>query len=163
MVLTYTTANVEDSARLDIAANRFWGGRYERTFIDVRIFNPHAPSNRNSDLTTCYRRHERSKKRAYEQRVREVKHASFTPLVLSASGGIAREATNFCKNLASKLAMKWNQSHSTTISWLRCRQTFSLLRSAIQCIRGSRSSQGHACKALPQIDPVTSVSHLSHD
>ena len=161
--LTYTTANVEDGARLDIAANGFWGGRYERTFIDVRIFNPHAPSNHNSDLATCYRKHERSKKRAYEQRVREVEHASFTPLVLSASGGMAREATNFYKNLASKLAMKWNQSYSTTISWLRCRLTFSLLRSAIQCIRGSHSSQGHACKALPQIDLVTSVSHLSHD
>ena len=33
----------------------------------------------------------------------------------------------------------------------------------IQCIRGFRSSQGHACKALPQVDLVTSVSHLSHD
>ena len=161
--LTYTTANVEDSARLDIAANGFWGGRYERTFIDVRIFNPHAPSNRNSDLVTCYRKHEKSKKRAYEQRVREMEHASFTPLVLSASGGMAREATNFYKNLASKLATKWNQPYSTTISWLRCRLTFSLLRSAIQCIRGSRSSQGHACKALPQVDLVTCVSHLSHD
>ena len=75
---------------------------------------------------TCYRKHERSKKRAYEQRVREVEHASFTLLVLSASGGMAREATNFYKNLASKLAMKWNQSYSTTISWLRCRLTFSL-------------------------------------
>ena len=70
--LTYTTANVEDGARLDIAANGFRGGRYERTFIDVRIFNPHAPSNRNSDLATCYWKHLRSKKRAYEQRVREV-------------------------------------------------------------------------------------------
>ena len=40
---------------------------------------------------------------------------------------------------------------------------FAQLRSAIQCIRGSRSSQGHACKALPQINLVTSVSHLSHD
>ena len=122
--LTYTTANVEDGARLDIAANGFWSGRYERTFIDVRIFNPHAPSNRNSDLATCYRKHERSKKRAYEQRVREVEHASFTPLVLSASGGMAREATNFYKNLASKLAMKWNQSYSTTISWLHCHLAF---------------------------------------
>ena len=77
--LTYTTANVEDGARLDIAANGFLGGRYERTFTDVCIFNPHAPSNRNSDLATCYRKRERSKKRAYEQRVRKVEHASFTP------------------------------------------------------------------------------------
>ena len=49
-VLTYTTANVEDGSRLDIAANGFLGGWYKRTFIDVHIFNPHAPSNYNSDL-----------------------------------------------------------------------------------------------------------------
>ena len=68
----YTTPNVEDGARVDIVANGLWGGRYERTFIDVRIFNPHAPSIRNFDLATCYRKHGRSKKRAYEERVREV-------------------------------------------------------------------------------------------
>ena len=30
----------EDGARLDIAANGFWGGRFERAYFDVRIFNP---------------------------------------------------------------------------------------------------------------------------
>jgi hypothetical protein len=39
------TALREDGARLDVAANGLWGGRYERTFLDVRIFNPYAPSN----------------------------------------------------------------------------------------------------------------------
>ena len=34
-------------------------------------------------------------KRAYAQRVREIEHSSFTPLVMSASGGLAKEATNF--------------------------------------------------------------------
>ena len=43
------------------------------------------------------------KKRAYEQRIREVEHASFTPLVMSATGGLAKEATNFYKRLASPL------------------------------------------------------------
>ncbi len=33
------------------------------------------------------------KKRAYEQRITEVEHASFTPIVLSASGGLAKGAT----------------------------------------------------------------------
>ena len=33
------------------------------------------------------------KKRAYEQRIREIEHASFCPLVLAATGGLAREAT----------------------------------------------------------------------
>ena len=42
--------------------------------------------------TKFFRKHEMEKKRAYEQRVREIEHASFTPLVLSASGGLAKEA-----------------------------------------------------------------------
>ena len=33
------------------------------------------------------------KKRMYAQRCREVEHASFTPLVISAMGGLAKEAT----------------------------------------------------------------------
>jgi len=75
----------QDGARLDIAASGCWGGRHERTYFDVRVFTPHAPSNRCTDLSTCYRKHERIKKNAYEQRIREVAHASFTPLVLAAS------------------------------------------------------------------------------
>ena len=63
---------------------------------------------------------------------------------------MANEATVFYKRLASCLAMKWDQSYSSTLSWLRCRLTFSLLRSAIQCVRGARSSCGHAAKSPPR-------------
>ena len=31
-----------DGARLDVAASGFCGGRHERAFFDVRVFNPHA-------------------------------------------------------------------------------------------------------------------------
>ena len=55
--------NSSAGARLDIAMNGFWGGRYERTFIDVRVFNPHAPSYRNLGIDNCYNRHEKEKKR----------------------------------------------------------------------------------------------------
>ena len=34
-----------DQARLDVAASGIWGGGFERTYIDVRVFNPHALSN----------------------------------------------------------------------------------------------------------------------
>ncbi len=96
----------------------------------------------------CYRKHEAIKKRAYEQRVREVEHSSFTPLVLCTTGGLATEATTFYKRLSACLADKWEQSYSTTLAWLCCRLTFSLLRSAIQCIRASARSSiiGHASK-----------------
>ena len=139
-----------EGARLDIAVNGFWGGRYERTYLDVRVFNPHAPSNRNTSITNCYRKHEAEKKRAYEQRIREVEHSSFTPLVFSATGGMGKQGSTFYALLAEKR----NESYSSTLSWIRCLLSFSLLRSAIQCIRGARSSCGHAFKSSPPIDLV---------
>ena len=75
------TANSQDGARVDASANGVWGGRYEKTFFDVQVFNPHAPSNKNRTTSACYRKHEREKKGAYEQRIREMDHSSFTPLV----------------------------------------------------------------------------------
>ena len=89
------TANTEDHAHLDIAANGLWGGRNERNFVDVRVFNPHTPTNKHTSLQSAYRTHEKMKKRVYQQRVQEIEHASFTPVVLSATGGMANEATFF--------------------------------------------------------------------
>ena len=103
--------------------------------VDVRVFNPFAPSNSNSTLDSCHTKHQREKIRAYGRPVREVEHANFVPLVMSATGGLAKQATNFYKRLASLLADKWTQPYSTTLYWLRCSLSFSLLRSAIQCIR----------------------------
>ena len=140
------SAITDDGARLDIGADGFWGSSSQRTLFDVRVFNPLAPSNSHTSIKSCYRKHELEKKRAYSQRVREVEHASFTPLVLSATGGFANEAKTFYKRLASMLADKWDQRYSTTTFWLRCRISFSLLRSAIRSLRGSRSSRGHAIR-----------------
>ena len=148
--MTRRTANTEDGARLDIAANGFWGGRLERMFLDVRVFNPIAPSNRRTSLDKCFSKHEKEKKRAYEQRVCEIEHASFTPLVMSATGGLAKEATNFYKRLASLLAEKWDQLYSSTLHWLR---------SSIQCIRSARSSRGHPIKLSP-VDLVSAEACL---
>ena len=40
--LSGVSANTQDGARLDIAANGLWGSRYERTFFDVRV-STHMP------------------------------------------------------------------------------------------------------------------------
>ena len=50
------------------------------------------------------------------------------------------------KRLASLLAIKKDQYYNTVIShyWL----CFSLLRSAIMCLRGSRSTAGHPQKEI---------------
>ena len=141
--MSHESANVEDGARLDVVANGFWGGRFEKAFLDVRVFNPSARSNRQSSLQAVYRRHEQEKKRQYDQRVREVEHATFTPLVLSSTSGMGKAATVFYQRLASMLSEKRGIQYSKTIGWLRCRMNFALLRCSIMCIRGARSSQHH--------------------
>ena len=75
--LAGVSANRQDGARLDIAANGFWEVPSKEP-TSMSGFLTHIP--RRTDI---HRKHERIKKRAYEQRVREIEHASFTPLVLS--------------------------------------------------------------------------------
>ena len=56
-----------DGARLHISTNNFWGGRFEHAFMDVRVFNPHAPSNRNTSIEKCFKENELVKKKPYSQ------------------------------------------------------------------------------------------------
>ena len=72
-------------------------------YFDVLIFNPNAPSYRVTQMSACYWRHKREKRRAYEQRVLEIEQGSFTPLVFSTSGGMGSGATIAYKRLASLL------------------------------------------------------------
>ena len=80
-------------------------------------------------------------KRQYDQRVREIEHATFTPLVLSTTGGMGRAATTFFKRLASMIAEKRDIPYAQTLNWIRCRLSFALLRASIMSIRGARSSR----------------------
>ena len=105
-----TSANVTEGARLDISANGFWGSRYEKTFVDVIVFNPHSDTAQSTSISACYTRHEKEKKRQYECRVCEIEHSSFTPLVFSTTGGMSKQATIFYKRLASLLATKRDTS-----------------------------------------------------
>ena len=118
----------------------FWGGDRQCAYFDIRVFNPFAQSYLNTSLAQCYRRNEQEKKKEYEQRVREIEHGSFAPLVFSTSGSMSKTATIVYKRLASLHPEKFDKPYSKTIHWLRCRLSFSLLRSSIMCIRGSRSA-----------------------
>ena len=108
--LSGASAITEDGARLDVAANDFWGGPF-----DVKVFNPHAPSNR-QPLSSCHRKHENIKKLAYERRVREVEHCSFTPLVMSLTVGLGSAATTCYKRLASLCSLP-NGNSPTAVLW----------------------------------------------
>lgn len=115
----------------------FEGACLDIAVSDVRDFNPHAASNRNTNIINCYRRHEAEKKWAYEERIREVQHSSFTPLVFS-------EAMFYIyKRLAAFIAEKQNDLYSSTLCWIHCLVSFCLLTSAIQCIWGVHRGSGN--------------------
>ena len=143
------TANRDSGARLDIVVDGFWGMSRERSYFDDRVFNPYAISNRKSSFSLTYRSHEKEKKWLYLQRIRDMEHSSFSPLVFSFTGGMAKEASIFYKRLASLLSEKHGQTYSTTMAWLRCVLSFSLLRSSILCFRGHRSAVGRPSKTTP--------------
>ena len=136
--------------------------RYQHAYFDVRVFNPNAKSYRHLSPATAYSRQEQLKRRHYEQRVTQVEHGSFTPLVFSTSGGLGKAAEVTYKRLASLIASKREVEYSTIRKWLRNKISFSLLRSAITCIRGSRSSLNSPQHNLPP-DLVVAEAHLSLD
>ena len=135
--LSLRTANAARDARLDISARGVWS-REQRAFFDVRVFDPNARSYQNQSLSQAYRKNELEKKRHYNERVREIEHGTFTPLVFSVYGGMGQECKVFYKRLCSLLSEKRGENYSIVSSWVRTRTSFSLLRSALMAIRGTR-------------------------
>ena len=62
-----------------------------------------------------------------------------TPLVFTITGGIADECVRYHSRFAELSANKKGESYSSTISWIRVKVSFTIVRSAILCLRGSRS------------------------
>ena len=57
MDVTGTTA---DGAGPDISSRGIWS-TFERTFFDVRVLHPNAPSYKDTSLTALYNKHEQQK------------------------------------------------------------------------------------------------------
>ena len=89
--------------------------------------------------------HEKEKKRQYNERILEIDHGSFTPLVFSIHGGMGRECSMFYNRLAQKISEKKDIHKSTATNWIRTKLSFALLKSALLCIRGSRSLTRNVC------------------
>lgn len=138
-VFQQSSTTTDANARVDIVASGVWGGRFDRVYFDVCVFNAFAQSNSARSLPAAYEFHERRKITKYAERVREVEHSSFTPLVFSSSGGCGPMTLSYIKRLAHLLATKRKIKYADAISWLRRRLCFSLLRANSQCLRGARS------------------------
>ena len=107
--------------------------------MDLWVFNRHARSNRPAPRTTVNQWHEQEKRQKYEERVREVERATFVPAVMSACGCMGKAASVF-KRIAVLIAERKGESYQSVVAFIRCKLSFSLLRSRItgMCFRGSR-------------------------
>ena len=131
--------------------------------FDVQVFIAHAPLNRHHNFAS---------KHAYKQRVQEVEHGSFIPLVLPFAGGPSNPASICYKRLASMLFTKHEQLYGSAIAWMRCRffllhsrfLSFFLLHTSILCTISAHTSGGHAhvykCKYLMSISILIPVFFL---
>ena len=92
-------------------------------------------------MSPSYRIHENEKKRKSNSRVTEIEQGTFTPLVFTTTttGGMADECLRYHSRLAELLSAKKQESYATTISWVRAKVSFAILRSALLCLRGSRT------------------------
>ena len=129
-----------ERAAPDISSRGLWS-TFERTFFDVRVLHPNAPSYANTDIGKLYRSHELEKMRKYNARVITVERGSFTPLIYTTFGGWGPQTTRYHKRLAEQLASKRNEKYSHVISHMRARVRFSLLRSVLVAVRGERGKR----------------------
>ena len=136
------TTTTEDDARLNIKANGLWGGRFSRTIFDVKILNPHAKPCPKT-ISEDYKYHGSVKTLKYQQRILDVGHISFVPLIFACTGGEAPGSTKTIQKLAEKLSQKRNDSYSDTMNFIRTNISFARLRSAILCLGGAKILKIH--------------------
>ena len=105
-----------------------------QAYFDVKVVSPFARSNVHLEPAQLFKMAERAKIREYKERIRNVEHADFNPLVFTCSGGMAPQSHLVLKRLAEKLSEKQNLKLSVVSGWLRCRLSFALLRTTLLCV-----------------------------
>ena len=144
------SSNDAERARLDVSAVGIWSSM-ERTFLDVRVMHPNSPSYENMSPEDIYNKHEKEKKRAYNDRIMQVEKGSFTPLIFSTTGGMGPECARYHKRVAELIANKRGEQYSDVVNHMRTRIRFSLLKSILIAIRGERG-RGRKTTETPMAD-----------
>ena len=73
-------SNNPNKASVDIRTRDFWE-RWQQAIFDLWVFDPNACRYRNKSLQQCYVMNEQKKKRAYNERILQIDHGTFTPLL----------------------------------------------------------------------------------
>ena len=92
--------------------------------------------------------------RKYAERILQIEQeqGTFTPLIFTTTGGMAPECQMFHSRLAELIATKKAEEYSKTMNWLRVKISFSLIRSALVCLRASRCLRRRPYSELNEVD-----------
>ena len=137
--LTRSTLTGEQ-AHPDIRARGFFRAG-QHAFFDVKVINPNSDTYITTQTSKVYERAEKQKTSAYNERIINVEHGSFVPLIFSVTGGMGKRAQNFSKLLCDKISFKTRQRYSDVVNSYRCRLSFLIGKMVLLCIRGSRKTR----------------------
>lgn len=106
---------LQSSTRLDIWVRGFWQIG-QMAYIDKKVLNLSSKIYVNQVISKTYKLNEKEKKRLYIGKIIEIEHVKFTPLVMSATGGMARLCKNSFWSLAEMISSKKVISYNITIA-----------------------------------------------
>ena len=149
-----------DRCHPDIRARGFWR-KGQNAYFDVKVSNINSDSYKNLPPHKVYEKHEREKRRKYNDRVLNVEHGTFTSLIYSITGGMGNEAIIFHKALANKLSLKTGDKYCNVMNFIRCKLSFLIQKLALLCLRGSRSLKQGSTEVPTDLDYVCFASKLS--
>ena len=118
---------------------KVFGGNEKLHFLMLGVTHVNSKSSKNQTTKQIFNSYEKAKKREYLQRVLEIEHGTFTPLIFGTNGGYGGECQMFLSQLAHKLSEKNGSSYGDTITWLRTRLSMEITRASLLCLRGSRT------------------------
>ena len=87
--------------------------------FDMRVFDPNACRYRNKSLQQCHVMNEHEKKQAYNERILQIEHDTFTTLVFSINGSTGRECQKFYSRLAHMISEKRDLPQSISSNWIQ--------------------------------------------
>ena len=141
----------DSGARSDVMVRGFYSNNLQSNHFDVTVFAAHAPSNTAPNCPTvkaAFKKHGDKKRRKYVERIIQVDQGSFTPLVMSSSGGMGKEMEVALSRLANKIADSKHEAYSHVITNLRLRFAFVIARSALVMLHGERREYVNGCDLM---------------
>ena len=151
----YKSANRKEDARSDVRVRSFFT-RMRNAFFEFRVLYPLAASYLGKNASQLFEEVAQQRRREYRQRIVEVDDGDFTPMIMFTNGSMGPEMTAVIKRLGRMISEKKGRSYAYVITILRAKFAFALARSAVMCLRGTRSV-ANGGRNVYEMDPLSNI------